>query len=261
MVSIMTNARLHLVVATATATAATTVFASHPPTLGSAGALSLALAAAWFVAVALSAWLALSSGVGLVALVRADRAPSALDRFAPPFVRRLVEVALVGSCIVGSAVPASATSRAKRRDIPVVRAPAAVTTTTTTRPAATTRHTTARHPTPTSTTAVPSPAPTTAPAAPSRPLPPAPLPRKEPSYRDALGSVSIAPTSHRYSVRAGDNLWTIARAALGSRASEADVASYWHALIDANHAHLRSGDPNLIYPGEILGMPDRRASQ
>ena len=140
------------------------------------------------------------------------RASPSLDRCAPPFVRRLVEVALVGSCIVGSAVPASATSRAKRRDIPVVRAPAAVTTTTTTRPTTTTRHLT-----PTSTTTVPSPAPTTAPAAASRPLPPAPLPRTKPSHRTPSIPSRIAPTSRSYTVRAGDNLWTIARAALGPR--------------------------------------------
>ena len=59
----------------------------------------------------------------------------------------------------------------------------------------------------------------------------------------------------------GDNLWTIARGALGGTAADAEVAPYWNALIAANRSRLRSGDPNLIYPGEVLGLPDRGANQ
>jgi nucleoid-associated protein YgaU len=56
-------------------------------------------------------------------------------------------------------------------------------------------------------------------------------------------------------VRPGDNLWAIARAALRGNARDAEIAPYWEALIAANRSHLRSGDPNLIYPGEVLGLP------
>src|SRR4051794_20274299 len=112
----MTNVRLQLAAVTATASTATTVFALHPPALDRLGGLGIAIAVAWMIAVALGAWLAVSSGAALVTVVSAGRAPSPVARFAPAFVRRLVEVALVGSCIVGSAVPASATSRGTRRD-------------------------------------------------------------------------------------------------------------------------------------------------
>jgi nucleoid-associated protein YgaU len=59
-------------------------------------------------------------------------------------------------------------------------------------------------------------------------------------------------------VRSGDNLWTIARDALvaeGSPAAERDIAQYWRRVIDANRATLRSGDPSLIFPGEVVALP------
>jgi nucleoid-associated protein YgaU len=183
-------------------------------------------------------------------------------RFAPAFVRRLVEVALVGSCIVGSAVPASATSWRNRRDVPVVRAPAAVTTTTppttTARPALPT--TTAAAPTPRPTAPAASTAPSTTPPAPAPSVPATP-PRKQRSRPvDTPEPAAIPHASRRYTVRPGDNLWSIARATLGG-AADAEVAPYWDALIAANRSRLRSGDPNLIYPGEVLGLPDRGANQ
>jgi nucleoid-associated protein YgaU len=60
-------------------------------------------------------------------------------------------------------------------------------------------------------------------------------------------------------VRPGDNLWLIARTALGHPVghppSEAEVARYWHAVIAANRATLRSGNPSLVFPGEIVALP------
>jgi nucleoid-associated protein YgaU len=60
-------------------------------------------------------------------------------------------------------------------------------------------------------------------------------------------------------VRAGDSLWLIARARLtdasGRAPGETEVANYWRAVIAANRPTLRSGDPSLIYPGEILVLP------
>ena len=60
-------------------------------------------------------------------------------------------------------------------------------------------------------------------------------------------------------VHPGDNLWIIARAALAQsgahRPSEHDVARYWRAVIVANRSTLRSGNPSLIYPGEIVALP------
>ena len=60
-------------------------------------------------------------------------------------------------------------------------------------------------------------------------------------------------------MRAGDNLWLIARAALErtstARVDDADVARYWRTVIGANRSTLRSGDPSLVFPGEIVTLP------
>lgn len=60
-------------------------------------------------------------------------------------------------------------------------------------------------------------------------------------------------------VVAGQHLWGIAEqtlAGLLGRTPELDVlAAYWQHLIAANAERLRSGDPNLIYPGEVVLLP------
>ena len=61
-------------------------------------------------------------------------------------------------------------------------------------------------------------------------------------------------------VRPGDNLWVIARDELvrttGASGDERRVARYWCAVIEANRGTLRSGDPSLIFPGEIVTLPE-----
>ncbi len=67
---------------------------------------------------------------------------------------------------------------------------------------------------------------------------------------------------------AGDNLWKVAadhlaaeRAATdgaGAWPGEADIGSYWARLIDANRSALRSGDPDLVFPGERIALPPTR---
>jgi nucleoid-associated protein YgaU len=63
-------------------------------------------------------------------------------------------------------------------------------------------------------------------------------------------------------VAEGDNLWTIARARLveirkrrASELSDREVAAYWIKVVAENRRRLRSGDPNLIYPGETIELP------
>lgn len=65
-----------------------------------------------------------------------------------------------------------------------------------------------------------------------------------------------------YVVSAGDSFWKIAEdhvAAYHSRHARAgapsEVAVYWKLLVETNRERLRSGDPNLIYPGERLVVP------
>jgi nucleoid-associated protein YgaU len=65
----------------------------------------------------------------------------------------------------------------------------------------------------------------------------------------------------RYRVRPGDNLWTIAQrqaAADGADDSTAEVAGYWLRLVEAATPSLRSEDPDVIHPGEVIALPPLR---
>jgi hypothetical protein len=61
-------------------------------------------------------------------------------------------------------------------------------------------------------------------------------------------------------VRAGDNLWQVARSEV-VRVSGVElpddrtVARYWLQVTEANRTSLRSGKPSLIYPGELVLLP------
>jgi len=63
-----------------------------------------------------------------------------------------------------------------------------------------------------------------------------------------------------HEVAAGDNLWTISAAHLRAvfpdrTVDTGEVATYWRRVIEINTAGLRSGNPNLIYPGERIVLP------
>lgn len=84
------------------------------------------------------------------------------------------------------------------------------------------------------------------------PTPDAPAP---PTVQPAVGAV--------YSVVAGDNLWTIAARKLAQETgrpeqalSDGEVAKYWSRVIEVNRDRLRSGDPDLVFPGEQIELPD-----
>ena len=60
----------------------------------------------------------------------------------------------------------------------------------------------------------------------------------------------------------GDSLWTIARAHLAAATGrDADdipvheLGNYWAKVVAANRDHLRSRDPDVIYPGELIHLP------
>ncbi|HUP68521.1 MAG TPA: hypothetical protein VM142_01775 [Acidimicrobiales bacterium] len=90
---------------------------------------------------------------------------------------------------------------------------------------------------------------------PEEPSPPAPS--TAPGRDAALTTPSTA-----YVVRPGDNFWNIAQRQLAKttdRPSNApsvkEVAGYWVQLVETNRHTIRSGNPNLIYPGEAIGLP------
>lgn len=60
-------------------------------------------------------------------------------------------------------------------------------------------------------------------------------------------------------VVAGDHLWKISanRLAndLGRAATDVEIWPYWREVIASNLPALRSGDPDLIYPGEMIQLP------
>lgn len=66
--------------------------------------------------------------------------------------------------------------------------------------------------------------------------------------------------AHTVTVRRGDHMWSLAEQHLGRVLGRTDlgdheVARYWVAVIDANRSTIRSGNPDLIYPGEVLTLP------
>jgi hypothetical protein len=70
-----------------------------------------------------------------------------------------------------------------------------------------------------------------------------------------------------HKVAPGENLWQIARSHLANAtrrdAAEIgtrEVAAYWLRVLAANRARLRSGNPDLIYPGEYVRLPPVRRS-
>ena len=59
-------------------------------------------------------------------------------------------------------------------------------------------------------------------------------------------------------VQPGDHLWKISARHLGETADDREIAPYWRSVVEVNAPHLRSGDPDLIYPGEVVEMPATR---
>lgn len=184
------------------------------------------VALARVVALGVAWWLLISTAVYLAAsLLRLPRLVAGVRWATLPGVRRLADGLVAGSILAGAVFAASAPVTAEPVPAPahvyVPRpagdGPAATTTTTTT---------TARAP--------------------------------EPQRRAQAETPKL---SHR--VAPGDNLWDIAEGHL-ARTTGRDVGdlgigelrSYWLRLIEANRDRLSSGDPDLIYPGEELVLPE-----
>jgi nucleoid-associated protein YgaU len=86
-----------------------------------------------------------------------------------------------------------------------------------------------------------------------RPVTPPPAPPDDPAVEEAADPRSTVV------VRRGDNLWDISATRLerrwGRKPADHEIAPYWRRVMETNRPRLRSGDPNLIYPGEVVELP------
>lgn len=66
-------------------------------------------------------------------------------------------------------------------------------------------------------------------------------------------------------VMKGDHLWKISKRHLELRLAHQpdnhEITPYWHTVISENLERLRSGDPDLIYPGELIQLPGLDVSE
>lgn len=84
------------------------------------------------------------------------------------------------------------------------------------------------------------------------------------SIPDPPSDRTAAPTTTPVSepvaiVKPGESLWSIAEdvvgQSLGRPPLDHEISPYWRRLVDHNRVALRSGDPDLIYPGEEIELP------
>lgn len=100
---------------------------------------------------------------------------------------------------------------------------------------------------------------------PSRPAAPSVKPVEPDTPSPAVAATPAAPpttTGGSYTVVAGDDLWRLAARHLATSTGrertslpDDEVRSYWVRVCDANRDRIRSGDVNLIYPGEVVDLP------
>jgi nucleoid-associated protein YgaU len=85
-----------------------------------------------------------------------------------------------------------------------------------------------------------------------------PVPHLAGDPLDVVGGRGEA--SVTYTVQRGDHLWSITAgylaAHLGRTVSAEEVAPLWNQVIEINRNLIGSGDPNLIFPGERIILPD-----
>ncbi|MGZ5384305.1 MAG: LysM peptidoglycan-binding domain-containing protein [Acidimicrobiia bacterium] len=185
----------------------------------------------WVAAIGCVIWLAGSTLLYLV--VRASRVQTLIRSVMTlPVIRRVTEKTL-GAVLVASTMAAAPVRADQPPPVVVV-----VTDNGSFLPPGLSAHTV----TPPETPAKPDPEVPPLPASPSEALVPA-------------GALSPAEVT----VRSGDNLWIMCRRhltnALGHRPTNEEVAPYWRQVIANNQPHLISGNPDLIYAGEIIEMP------
>ena len=61
-------------------------------------------------------------------------------------------------------------------------------------------------------------------------------------------------------VQPGDHLWKISathlEGILDRPAEPGEIDPYWRVVIEVNRASLTSGNPDLIFPGEVIELPE-----
>ena len=71
--------------------------------------------------------------------------------------------------------------------------------------------------------------------------------------------LSPAGQAHTVTVETGDHFWLLAEKRLesstGNAPGDSEVAPYWLGVVEENRNRIRSGDPNLIFPGEQVVLP------
>lgn len=190
-------------------------------------------------------WLLLSTLAYVI--VAAAHIPAALEATGwatLPSVRRLADLVAARSLIVALAAPLPMVPLGDLVDpgyVPVPAGDPPTLTTTTTTPIATT-------------TPEPPAVVVPTPSIPSFPLAPAvqaPVVDPEPQG-SSLEEVEVV-------VRTGDHMWGLAEARLtlqlGRPPTNQEIAPYWTRVVEVNRNRIRSGNPDLIFPGEVLVLP------
>lgn len=57
-------------------------------------------------------------------------------------------------------------------------------------------------------------------------------------------------------VQRGDHMWRISARHVSEIDPGREIAAYWRRVVDVNTPIIRSGDPDLIYPGEQILLPE-----
>jgi hypothetical protein len=98
-----------------------------------------------------------------------------------------------------------------------------------------------------------------APGTSSLPPPPVTPPLPTESGTTNPPAPGVAGVAGEIVVRPGDHMWSLAAERLasvrGRNVSDSETALYWLELIAVNLSRIRSGDPDLIFPGETLILP------
>ena len=150
-----------------------------------------------------------------------------------PGMRRMADRVVAGMLVATTvAGPATATEQVDPSYVPVPAGWETPLTTTTTTVSVTTQPAEAPLPAP--------------PPDPADPSPPHPEPGSS-----GLAAVEVV-------VQPGDNMWRLAQRRLAEAGEPTDdrrVAPYWVRVVEANRHRIRSGNPDLIFPGEVLVLP------